>query len=82
MCRSHSKTFNSSAIFVYSSVLTSVVEKGGDKGAVSEEGVAWRDILKVAFLKHGVFKHHRLHLQIQEPLIAKRKDPLRNLVTH
>jgi len=40
MCRSHSKTFNSSAIFVYSSVLTSVVEKGGDKGAVSEEGVA------------------------------------------
>lgn len=46
MCRSHSKTFNSSAMFIYSQegetcgFLTSVVEEGGDKGAVSEEGVA------------------------------------------
>ncbi len=59
--------------------LTCVVEEGGDEGAVSEEGVAWRDILKVAFLKHGVFKYHRLHLQIQEPLMTKRKDSLRHL---
>lgn len=46
---------------------TCVVEECGDEGAVPEEGVAGGDVLKVAFLKQGVLKHHRLHLQVYKP---------------
>lgn len=49
------------------SLLTRVVEQAGDEGAVPEEGVRGCDVLKVAFLEYGVFKHHGLHLQVEEP---------------
>lgn len=42
--------------------LTCVVEQAGDEGAVPEEGVRGGDVLKVALLEYGVFKHHGLHL--------------------
>lgn len=48
-------------------LLTSVVEQAGDEGAVPEEGVRGGDVLKVALLEYGVFKHHGLHLQVEEP---------------
>lgn len=46
---------------------TCVVEECGDEGAVSEEGVAGGNVLKVAFLKQRVFEHHGLHSQVHEP---------------
>lgn len=51
-----------------SAVFTRVVEQAGDEGAVPEECVRGGDVLKVALLKHGVLKHHRLHLQVEEPV--------------
>jgi len=54
---------------VYDKVLlTCVVKQTCDKGAVPEEGVSGGDVLKVALLEHGVFKHHGLHLQVEEPV--------------
>lgn len=47
--------------------LTCVVEKGGDEGAVLEEGVAGGDVFKVALLKQRILEHHGLHLQIHKP---------------
>lgn len=46
---------------------TCVVEEGGNKGAVLEEGVAGGDVLKVTLLKQRVLKHHRLHFQVHKP---------------
>lgn len=46
---------------------TCVVKQTSDKSAVPEEGVCGGDILKVALLKHRVFKHHVFHLQVEEP---------------
>lgn len=48
-------------------LLTCVVEQAGDEAAVPEEGVRGGDVLKVALLEYGVFKHHGLHLQVEEP---------------
>lgn len=48
-------------------LLTCVVEQAGHEGAVPEEGVRGGDVLKVALLEDGVFKHHGLHLQVEEP---------------
>lgn len=49
-------------------VFTCVVKQAGDEGAVPEECVCGGDVLKVALLKHWVFKHHGLHLQAEEPV--------------
>lgn len=48
-------------------MFTCVIEQTGNEGAVSEEGVCGGDVLKVALFKHRVFKHHGLHLQVEEP---------------
>lgn len=48
-------------------VFTCVIEQTCNEGAVSEDGVYGGDVLKVALLKHRVFKHHGLHLQVEEP---------------
>lgn len=48
-------------------LLTCVVEQAGHEGAVPEEGVRGGDVLKVALLEYRVFKHHGLHLQVEEP---------------
>lgn len=48
-------------------MFTCVVKQAGDEGAVSEEGVRGGDVLEVALFKHRVFKHHGLHLQVEEP---------------
>ena len=48
-------------------IFTCVIEQTCNEGAVSEEGVCGGDVLEVALLKNRVFKHHRLHLQVQEP---------------
>lgn len=46
---------------------TRVVKQAGDESAVTEDGVRGRDVFEVALLEHRVLKHHRLHLQIEEP---------------
>lgn len=46
---------------------TSVVEKGGNEGAVLEEGVGGGDVLKVTLLKEWILKNHRLHFQVHKP---------------
>lgn len=48
-------------------IFTCVVEQTCNEGTVSEEGVCGGDVLEVALLKHRVFKHHGLHLQVEEP---------------
>lgn len=48
-------------------IVTCVIEQARDEGAVPEEGVCGGDVLKVALFKHGVFEHHGLHLQVEEP---------------
>lgn len=48
-------------------IVTCVIEQARDEGAVPEEGVCGGDVLEVALFKHGVFEHHGLHLQVEEP---------------
>lgn len=48
-------------------IVTCVIEQTCDEGAVPEEGVRGGDVLEVALFKHRVFKHHGLHLQVEEP---------------
>lgn len=48
-------------------IFTCVIEQTCNEGAVPEQGVCGGDVLKVALLKRRVFKHHRLHLQVEEP---------------
>lgn len=48
-------------------LFTCVIEQACDEGAVPEEGVRGGDVLEVALFKHRVFKHHGLHLQVEEP---------------
>lgn len=47
--------------------VTCVVKQTSNKSAVPEEGVCGGDVLKVALFKHRIFKHHVLHLQVEEP---------------
>lgn len=56
-------------------IFTCVVEQTCNEGAVPEEGVCGGDVLKVALFEHRVFKHHGLHLQVEEPGEQVRGSP-------
>lgn len=47
-------------------IFTCVIKQTCNEGAVSEDSVYGGDVLKVALLKHRVFKQHGFHLQVDE----------------
>ena len=81
---SNSVTKNTSQPFITQSVrrTTCVVEDGAFEGTVLKEGVGRRDIFKVAVLKQGILKLHRLYLNAFKPKGKRKKGYLAEAETN